>query len=317
MLACLSRKDPLALKMRIALLFLMPSNANTLVQQMQVFEQSVQQSIWVTSYGQGVVLRVKFLTGTQSQRDSVREIVEQKINLPQFMNVRFDFVGPNDAGDIRVTFYENQHSWSAIGKDALFIPQDVPTLNLSDLSPGNILHQFAHALGFPHEQKYEPHIEWNRALVNDAFAGPPHFWKTPQSMQYNFYDVYNVNQFFNYKTFNARSLMLNIWPCSFFNDDAVPCDLDLPSDYATQDKRFFASFYSFLPRNIAGTQITFGSKLDKLKRIVSAPLALQSLSTLCPSTRSNFVLWTSLSAVFLVCGLVCLVLILVYGRAGA
>jgi hypothetical protein len=300
-LACLSRRSFLSDSDRIALLFLMPGNEQSLIKQMQIFELATQQVIWVQNYGQSLKLNVKFLTGSSEQKKKIQDVVNKKINQAHFMNVQFEFVDFDDEmAQIRITFYENQHSWSFLGTEALLIDESLPTMNLSELSEGNILHQFAHCLGFSHMQKYIPGgIHWNKPQVNKAFAGPPHFWNTAEEMESNFYDIYNLNQFYNYKNFQENSLMLNIWPCSFLKKPPNTfCDRILQNDYSQEDKDFFRSFYPFLEKN----QISSSSIQNKSNELQSLqdgndlikPIPRQNIQTCkSASTTSSIVIGLS------------------------
>lgn len=68
----------------------------------------------------GSTLRVRFIGGTEQQRDHVIRVTQQ---WEYFANLRFDFQGAPDA-DIRIAFDENDGSWSYIGTDWI-----VPSLN--------------------------------------------------------------------------------------------------------------------------------------------------------------------------------------------
>lgn len=222
-------------------LFLIPSNRASLAQQMSVFNDSVERLIWVRSYGQRILLTVQFLQGESDQQEQVKSVLRTKFD---FLNVAWQFVSPDVPANIRITFLPNQHSWSSIGTEAALVPAGDPTMNLADISQGTILHQFAHALGFPHENVYEPNLTWNRGVVNRAFAGPPHFWLREQDMQRNFYDLVNFNQFFNWQNFNPNSLMVPVWPPDFF-DPPRAHSAPLPDDFDDEDKRFFTLYYPF------------------------------------------------------------------------
>lgn len=312
-LACLSRRSFLSESDRIALLFLMPSNKQSLVKQMQVFETMTQQTIWVQNYGDQVILKVKFLTGTSEEKLIVEKTIRSKINDANFMNVKFEFAEYKDEfAHVRITFYENQQSWSSIGTESLFVPEDVPTMNLSDLSQGNILHQFAHCLGFPHETQYiAPQINWNKDMVDEAFAKPPHFWTSKLEMKRNFYDLCNFNQFFNYKSYNPKSLMVEIWPCDFLNiPQNTICGRSLQDDFDDQDKRFFKSFYPFKKKSL-GSSTSNVPKMQQVQLIEmqNQPFEERSLATEnCKSTKL-WILWTVLLVLFTIAMILCCIFV--------
>lgn len=263
-LVCLSRRRNISIAERSSWLFVIPSNMATMTEEQDVFNETVQRSVWVRHYGRLVVLDVQFLDGTRAQRQKVRRVVETKMNGQRFMNVHFNFIDEEEedkvageggssggggmiAGQVRVAFRPQEHSWSFIGTEALAVPAGEPTMNLSDLSTGNVLHQFAHALGFPHENRHDPALVWRRLCVNSVFAGPPHFWRTPDEMQTEFYDLVNFNQFYNFHSYRPDSLMCAIWPCEFFlqrTPEYTPCNPEpLPTDFTEADKKFFGLYY--------------------------------------------------------------------------
>jgi len=68
-----------------------------------------------------------------------------------FSKLNFEFNVSLSEAVIRVTFAEEMNK-SIIGKDALSIPKDQPTLWINGTSDvGAVLHQFCHALGMTHE----------------------------------------------------------------------------------------------------------------------------------------------------------------------
>jgi hypothetical protein len=240
-LVCLARPSALSSSERIQWLFLIPSNPASLGQQMGVQNDSVQRVSWTRTYGQRLRLKVQFVHGTEAQQQRVRDTLRDKFD---FLNVQWDFVAPEGAANIRVSFYENQHSWSSIGTEATLVPPGEPTLNLSQLSAGNILHQFAHALGFPHESEYEADLAWNAPVVDAAFAGPPHFWNTSEAMRSNFYDLVNFNVFYNWQSFDPLSLMCNLFPAEFYLAPRTS-RRPVPDDFTAEDRRFMLLYYPF------------------------------------------------------------------------
>jgi hypothetical protein len=116
------------------------------------------------------VLRVAFLGGTAEHREFVRKHAlawAQKTNIKLIFHANFE-------SDIRISFrtgFDNsgqpvgtysQLGVLAEGKDLV----GKATMNFSQLNQRNILHEFGHALGFPHEHlRPDLNIEWNKDVV--------------------------------------------------------------------------------------------------------------------------------------------------------
>jgi hypothetical protein len=223
--------------------FLSPGLTQTLAEQANAFSQLTEARLWLRQYGETVVLPVGFVEGSPVEfQDEVKRVVEEA-DFGSFMGLEFEFTRDPSLAIVRVDFVPGDHSWSSIGNEALRVPIALPTMNLSDLSPGNILHQFAHAAGFLHENVYDPDKQWNLDRLGHAFAGLPHLWNTPQKLHDNFLTVENINQFMNFQSFQNTSLMCPIWPCDYFLTPAIGCGNPLRSTFTSADKRFFTLYY--------------------------------------------------------------------------
>jgi len=244
-----------------------PNNPQTVKTESQIFADITSKLVWNSTMKESIILRVRFLTPTKTteisestlkKRREVQRIVEKHINKANFASIKFKFLDDADkqtTAHIRVTLNTDQGSWSAIGRDALeYVDMEVATMNLSWISVGNVLHQFTHAMGFMHENKYiSPNeLQWNENVVEAAFAGFPHLW-SPEETKRNFFDVFNINQFLNLSQFNPQSIMINILPCEFFKKipppDTLPCTTEatiLPSGYSDLDKQAIQSYYPIL-----------------------------------------------------------------------
>lgn len=158
----------------------------------------------------GSTLRVRFLGGTSTQQDMVKQFCVQ---WTAKANLKFEFTNSTNA-QIRIAFNDDG-AWSYIGKDALGIPANEPTMNFGWLDEGVILHEFGHMIGMIHEHqnpRSNP-IEWNKSVVNAALSGSPNFWD-PQTIQHNMYEKYAVNQI-NGSDFDSQSVMLYSFPASW------------------------------------------------------------------------------------------------------
>lgn len=135
-------------------------------------------------WGPGFTLRCRFLDGSAKMQKKVRTLCRQ---WEKYANVAIKFVSKGPA-EVRISFYADDGSWSAVGRDALntaYFPPHLPTMNFGwvrdDSDPEEdravILHEFGHALGCVHEHQ-SPKFDrkWNRAAVFEYFQGPPNFW---------------------------------------------------------------------------------------------------------------------------------------------
>ena len=74
----------------------------------------------------GSHIRIRFLSGTQEQRDKVQNVA---IEWTRHANLFFEFTN-NVEAEIRIDFNLNEGSWSYIGKDNLQISPPHRTMNL-------------------------------------------------------------------------------------------------------------------------------------------------------------------------------------------
>jgi astacin (peptidase family M12A) len=158
----------------------------------------------------GSTLRVRFIGGTQAQRDKA---ITQASWWMQSANLRFIFGDAPDA-EIRVAFSPNDGAWSYVGTDNAGIPFDQPTMNLGFLDGGTAAHEFGHAIGLAHEhQNPASGIEWNEEVVLRDLAGPPNFW-TSETIRHNVLNKYGVNQVRG-TAFDPDSIMLYWFPAGW------------------------------------------------------------------------------------------------------
>ena len=158
----------------------------------------------------GTTLRVRFIGGTPDQHNLVRQHAAQ---WTEHANLKFEF-GSAPNSQIRIAFADDG-AWSYIGKDALSIPADQPTMNFGWLDEGVILHEFGHMLGMIHEHQnpIDNPIVWNKPVVNAALSGPPNFWDQ-QTIDHNMYAKYDLNQI-NGSSLDPLSVMLYSFPASW------------------------------------------------------------------------------------------------------
>lgn len=178
-------------------------------------------------------LRIRFLDGTQDQKDMVTEFAPK---WTRFANLDFKFTDDPRA-EIRVTFDETDGAWSYVGTDNSDIPLHAATLNLGWQDEGVILHEFGHMIGLSHEHSNPAGgIEWNEAAVIADLSGPPNFWD-PQTIRHNVLNKYRADQV-NGTAFDEDSIMLYEFPDEWTTNMGATHE---NNDLSAQDRAFVAS----------------------------------------------------------------------------
>jgi hypothetical protein len=179
-------------------------------------------------WGSGFTLRCRFLDGSAKMQKKVRTLAK---GWEKFANVKLKFVtqGPEE---VRISFYADAGSWSAVGRDALntaYFPVHQPTMNFGwvrdDSDPVEdkavILHEFGHALGCIHEHQ-APTFDrkWNQVAVMKYFQGPPNFWDA-DAIKSNVLSKYSPKGIKATK-FDPESIMLYAFDAELFSDGRGP-----------------------------------------------------------------------------------------------
>jgi len=189
----------------------------------------------------GQTVTCRFLDGTPKMKKKVEAIAHQ---WEQYTSVRFKFV-PTGPAEIRISFYADAGSWSAVGRDALnqsYFPLHQPTMNygwLRDDTPDEeysrvVLHEFGHALSCVHEHQ-QPNFSriWNEAAVMKYFQGPPNYWP-PEEIRHNVLSKYSPRGL-SATRYDPKSIMLYSFDGRLFSDGLGPTNTNnnlSPTDIA-------------------------------------------------------------------------------------
>lgn len=194
----------------------------------------------------GSTLKCRFLDGSTTMKKKT----EQKAHMwESYANIKFKFVTSGDA-DVRISFYADAGSWSAIGTDALvqaYFPKYQPTMNFGWLRDNTddqeyervVVHEFGHALGCIHEhQQPNAKLNWNTAAVYKYFSGPPNYW-SKADIDSNVLETYGPKGI-GATIFDKSSIMLYQFDGKLFkNGQGTP----LNTHISTLDKQLIGQMY--------------------------------------------------------------------------
>jgi Astacin (Peptidase family M12A) len=176
----------------------------------------------------GSTVRCRFLDGSTKMKKKVRT---HAVEWQKHANVKLKFVTKGEA-EIRISFYADAGSWSAVGRDALntaYFPLHQPTMNYGwvrdDSDPiqdrAVVLHEFGHALGCIHEHQTPTfNRKWNEAEVLRYFRGPPNFWDD-DAIRHNVLGKYSPKGI-RATQFDPKSIMLYAFDGELFSDGLGP-----------------------------------------------------------------------------------------------
>ncbi len=181
----------------------------------------------------GSTIRIRFVDGTDAQRDMVMQFAPEWTN---HANLVFEF-SEDPRAEIRVSFDSNDGAWSYLGLDNLNIPLSAATLNLGWQDEGVILHEFGHMIGLGHEhQNPDGGIVWNEEAVIRDLSGRPNFWDEA-TIRHNVLNKYSADQVHGTE-FDPQSIMLYAFPDEWTQNMGATEEND---DLSELDKAFIRS----------------------------------------------------------------------------
>ncbi len=192
--------------------------------------RSIDRLVFITSkmWQPGDKLTVSFMGGSATQRSRAMDAANR---LSQVAFINFDFLS-SGVGTLRIAFNPSLGAWSNIGRDALGVSRQQPTINLGFDQAGTYTHELCHALGAIHEHQspFGNPIQWNRPQVYHDLGGPPNNWDMA-TIDHNMFETYSQT-ITNGTTFDRLSVMLYAFPASWTIDgfhsepNAVLSELD-------------------------------------------------------------------------------------------
>jgi hypothetical protein len=198
-------------------------------------------------WGPGYVLRCRFLDGSAKMKKKVRTISKE---WEKCANIKIKFV-TKDPAEVRISFYADEGSWSAVGRDALnttYFPLHQPTMNFGwvrdDSDPVEdravVLHEFGHALGCIHEHQ-APTFDrkWDRAAVMKSFQGAPNFWDE-EAIESNVLNKYSPKGI-RATRFDPKSIMLYAFDADLFADGKGPTNEN--TTLSAKDREMIRTMY--------------------------------------------------------------------------
>jgi hypothetical protein len=195
----------------------------------------------------GSTLRCRFLDGSAKMKKKVTAVAKE---LEKCADIKLKFV-PRGAAEIRISFFADDGSWSAVGRDALntsYFPLHQPTMNYGWLRDDTddqeyhrvVTHEFGHALGCIHEHQQPKFTrKWDVAAVMKYFQGPPNYWG-PDDINHNVLQKYSP-QGISATKFDPKSIMLYSFDGALFADGLGPTNENTngsPTDVAMIKKMY-------------------------------------------------------------------------------
>jgi hypothetical protein len=194
----------------------------------------------------GRTITAGFLDGTGIQRKRVEPYFHE---WEQYANLKFRFVLDPNLCDVRISFRQDEGSWSYLGTDILAVPKSDPTMVLGWLYDDTdeeeygrvVRHEAGHTVGFEHElQQPDAAVDWDIPKVLAYYEGPPNRWSEKDVYDQVIDKVAQPGQ--DFTAFDRFSIMAYSVPAAFTkNKVEVPMNTVL----SDMDKAFATKSYPF------------------------------------------------------------------------
>jgi hypothetical protein len=222
-------------------------------------------TIWQTSAEFPLNISVKFLNGTDFQKNKVRQYAQLWTQVSNhgsdpdprkrkiILNfIPYDITTSGNTADIKIKFNDGGGSSSYIGSYCRQIAQDKPSMVFGWINENEpeisikqvVLHEFGHALGLIHEhQNPTANIPWDKEKVYDYYyktQSPP--WER-QKVDDNIFARYDATTT-NYTQYDRFSIMHYAIPSSLtIGGYTTPWN----SELSAKDIAFIRQIYPFYP----------------------------------------------------------------------
>jgi serralysin len=160
----------------------------------------------------GDVITVYLSTSNGSDwiRDRVKRYAKE---WEKYANIKFDFITDFTAAKIKVSFKKNGQSWSWVGRDAIYNPLKLYTVNFGWFDESTteqefsrtITHEFGHVLGFQHEhQSPASPLQWDLPKAYKYFKDESNW--SPDEVNLNVINKFSSSNT-NYSAYDRYSIM--------------------------------------------------------------------------------------------------------------
>lgn len=206
-------------------------------------------------WSNGSVIKIKFLNGSATAQEKVKEISEE---WTKHAKLQFVFVKADEIADVKVAFSWNGDNvnWAYIGLDNKKIAQNTPSMNLalisgdeaeinSDIFKANILRSFGHVLGLIFENEgMEQANTYDEEKLRDYL----------KLMNWSEDDIDRLilqyeTKTTNFESFDSSSIMLLQIP-DFLTLEKVEETPTSNSKLSSADKALVASWYHRMPTTL-------------------------------------------------------------------